>query len=329
MIEDWIIQTLGSTIKYTNTPNEIHICCPVCGDKRYRLYINTINNVCYCHNCQFNGSTIKLIQRVEKTTYSKAVERLKDFQGIVSIPEKFKDIVEEKLLYPDIRDIPKRSIALPEDFKLLCQTDNITAGLAKEYLRSRSITSRQIQLHKFGLSPKLPNKIIIPIYEQDELRFWIARAIGNRKFGKESVPQTAPYQYSKSEVLFNLTNAIKKYKSVVLSEGVFDALSWGDIGVAMLGKTLYKEQLNVLLKYKSLITEGVYVGVDADATDSAIKICKTLKSFFPTFLVRIPEEFNDPNGYLQTHNQSAMWGLLSQALEFNESIEVKLRLGVV
>ena len=311
MIEDWIIQSLGAIIKYTNTPNEIHICCPKCGDSRYRLYINTFNNTFYCHNCQFHGSTVKLIQLVEKSTYSNALARLTDFQGMTSIPDNFKSLIEEQLIYPDLTDIPKRSISLPNDFQLLCQSTNVPAMRAKHYLYSRGISDRQIQLHKFGLSPEHPNRIIIPIYEANELRFWIARAIGNTKY-KESVPQTAPYQYSKSEVLFNLTNAIYKYNSVVLSEGVFDALSWGDIGVAMLGKALYKEQLNLLLKYKQLITNGVYVAVDADATNSAIKICKSLVPFFPTFIVRIPEEFDDPNNYLQTHSHAAMWKCRSQ-----------------
>ena len=135
---------------------------------------------------------------------------------------------------------------------------------------------------------------------------------------KEKSPSDEDYQISKSEVIFNIDRAARKYHSCVISEGIFDCLSFGDIGVSLLGKTLYESQLNILLDYRELLTEGVYIALDWDAKDKATEIAERLSEFFDVKMINIPQEYDDPNKYRQSHSLSEMWDLIRTAEPFGE-----------
>ena len=319
MIEDWISENIDTKIKHTSSGHELHICCPVCNETRYRLYIGMDNGMVYCHNCNFKGSMINLIQYVEGTTYLQASERFNQIKGNIVLPEDSIQTLEWKWLIGS-NPSEKRAIPLPDEYQLLEKSHQIMAQKAIKYLQSRSITYTQIQQHKMGFcgTGEFINRIIIPVYEGSQLKFWVARAISPCVRMKEKSPSNKTYQWGKSEVVFNIDRAAKTYHTAVISEGIFDALSWGDIGVSLLGKELYDEQLRVLLNYKSLLSEGLYVALDADALDSALKMATRLSDFFKVYLIMIPKEYDDPNNYLITHSKQDMWKLIRNAEEFGE-----------
>ena len=334
MVENWIESKLDSQIKYTNTAGEIHICCPICKENRYRLYINTNSGLMYCHNCQFKGSIIKLIQYVERVDKFTAENLFKEISDEEFIPYNVEESVLEKLLYSLYKVFPpKRAVPLPEEFQKFSKNfsaKNMITKKAINYLLQRGITKQQIIKCGMGIciEGEYKNRIIIPITLEGDLKFWVARAISFKEKLKEKSPSAQDYQYSKSEVIFNLDTAAKKYNSIVISEGIFDALSWGDIGVSLLGKSLYDTQFNLLLEYKNLLTQGIYIALDADAYDSATIIAEKLKPFFKVKIIDIPEDYDDPNKYLRTHSKKAMWNLIANAKEYTELSIVKRTLGI-
>lgn len=329
MIIDWLAQNVDSDIRYTNSPDEIHICCPVCGETRYRMYINVREGLVYCHNCQFKGNFAKLIQYINGGKYSSAVEQFKQLYGVASVPIQISESISERLLAGLYQVMPnKRAIPLPDEYQRIFETKNLVANRAIKYLANRGITRGQMLRYNLGIcaTGEYRNRIIIPITQEGKLKFWVARAIGSKMYLKEKSPSNQSYQFSKSEVIFNLDYAARKFNSVVISEGIYDALSWGGIGVSLLGKVLYDSQLQLILDYKPFLTQGVYIALDADARDSAIKIAERLKSFFPVKIVDIPEEFDDPNRYFVTHSRLKLWKLLENAREYTELSAVWLKL---
>ena len=328
MIEDWITQNIDTRIRYTGNGEELHICCPVCGEHRYRLYIGLKNGLVYCHNCGFKGSVINLIQYVENVSYTRASLIFNDIRGAMVLPVDVAQSLEYKLLALDQYQVVKRPIPLPTEYQELIGSQQLLAKKALRYLQSRAITPDQVQKYHMGFCAlgEYAGRIIIPIYEGDQLKFWVARAISSHVKLKEKSPSNKEYQYSKSEVIFNIDRAAKQYHTAVISEGIFDALSWGDIGVSLLGKMLYGEQLRILLNYKSLLSDGIYIALDADAFDSAMKIARQLSDFFTVHIISIPPEFDDPNNYLQTHSKKDMWKLIQNAEEYNEFTELRMRL---
>ena len=168
------------------------------------------------------------------------------------------------------------------------------------------------------MSGEYKNRVIIPITENGDLKFWVARAISSDVKMKEKSPSDEDYQISKSEVIFNIDRASKKYHTAVICEGIFDALAFGDVGVSLLGKSLYQEQLNILLDYRALLTNGLYISLDWDAKDKATEMAEKLSEYFDVKIINIPKEGDDPNNYLQKYGRKAMWKLIEDAEDYGE-----------
>ena len=178
-IEDWVESNIDSKIKHTGNGKEIHVCCPVCGETRYRMFINLDNGKVYCHNCSYRTNIVGLIQYVEGISWSKARLVFKDVKGNLSLPENVSQELSNRMFSVDFRsDLQKRPIPLPEEYVPLNPSKtNIVTKRAIKYLHKRGITDKQILEHKFGfcMSGEYKNRVIIPITENDELRFWVAR----------------------------------------------------------------------------------------------------------------------------------------------------------
>lgn len=324
MIEDWVQEHVDSDIKYTGNEREIHFDCPLCNDTRKRMYINLVTGLVHCHNCNFSSNIVGLIQVIEGISFTKAIDKYSNIAGNSWLPSiEIDDHVTSKLMSAYMNP-EKRAIPLPDEYVELTKSRNIVAKRAIKYLHSRRISNKQISQHKMGIcvSGEYKNRIIIPIFEGNELKFWVARAIGDKAYLKEKSPANESYQISKSEVIFNIDKAAKEYRSIVISEGIFDALSWGGIGVSLLGKELYDEQMNTLLNYRMLLTDGVFIALDFDARSQAIDMAKRLSTFFNVKLVNIPKKYDDPNKYRKHHSRSEMWKLINEAEEYNEFYEL-------
>lgn len=327
LIETWLNQNINSRLKHVLSGNEIHVCCPLCGDTRYRMYINTVSGLVYCHNCQYKGNIVRLVADVEHIPVFMARQKI---QSAAESPVEgsLSEYLLTKHIYATPYTITKRSVKLPEEFKLLHNSSSCVANQAKRYLYKRGITAQQIESHGMGYctSGEYDQRVIIPIVQEDQMKFWVARRFNTTVYPKEKSPHSEFYQWKKSEVIFNLDTAVKTYNSLVICEGIFDALSWGNIGVALLGKTLYEPQLVSLLQYRDLITDGVYVCLDADATESTIKLATELSQYFETYVITIPEEFDDPNYFLVTHSKQQLWKLFNIAKPWEEFSGVRLKL---
>lgn len=327
MIVDWLETVIDDRIQHTGNNREVHFNCVVCGESRHRMYVNLESGLVYCHNCGYKTNIIGLIQYVEGISFSRASAIFKDVKGNLMLPENISKDLVSNMFAEDLRkDLSKRAIPLPKEYAPLNpRKTNIMTRRAIKYLNSRKITNKQIVDHKMGfcMSGEYKNRVIIPITENGELRFWVARAISPDVKMKEKSPSDADYQISKSEVIFNIDRAAKKYHAAVISEGIFDSLSWGDIGISLLGKSLYQEQLNILLDYRELLTDGLYIALDWDARDKATEMAEKLSEYFDVKMINIPKEDDDPNNYLQKHGKKAMWKLIESAEEYGEFSSVK------
>lgn len=322
MIEEWLEANIDDNLKYTGNGAEVHFNCPVCGESRHRMFVNLFSGKTYCHNCGYSSHIVGLISWVEGISWTRANAVFKDIKGSMSLPEDFGQNTLNRMFESDFRsDLQKRAIPLPDEYvEINPAKTNVVTRKAIKYLKSRKITEKQIVAHKMGVcySGEYQGRVIIPIWENSELRFWIARAITSDAYLKEKSPSNEDYQISKSEVIFNIDRAAKKYHSCVISEGIFDCLSFGDIGVSLLGKVLYEAQLNILLDYRELLSEGIYIALDWDARDKATEMAERLSEFFDVKMINIPEEYDDPNKYRQKHKQSAMWDLIQSAEPYGE-----------
>lgn len=327
-IFDWLESHIDDNIKLTGSGSDVHFNCVICGETRHRMYVNLHTGAVYCHNCGYKSSSILgLIQYLEGASFTRAQNIFNEIKGNLVVPESISKDTINGILIGDLRkSLNKRAIPLPEEYEVLDpKHTNILTKRAVKYLHKRKISDQQIIDHHMGFcaSGEYKNRVIIPITENGILRFWVARAISSDEKLKEKSPSDADYQISKSEVIFNLDRATQKYHAAVISEGIFDALSYGDIGVSLLGKSLYQEQLNLLLDYRTQLSNGVFISLDWDARDKATELAERLSEYFSVYIINIPKELDDPNNCLQIKGHDYMLSLIESAECYEEMSAVR------
>lgn len=163
---------------------------------------------------------------------------------------------------------------------------------ARVYLESRSYdVSLLSDVLKVGLCLRAEleyrlalNRIIIPVYAQEQLAGWQARLVGDPA-GRDVPKYYSMLGMKKSHLLYNLDLA-RRYKFGVVMEGCTDVWSFGPEAVALFGKTASGIQQNLI----AAAWKKVYIVLDADAGKEATALYEALGDRVrEKFLVRLPE----------------------------------------
>ena len=186
-------------------PSEITICCPFCIDRgqtedvRYRLGINLANQKGHCFNCDWRS----------QHALSFVARKL----GETSLLDDATEGVEAPPLPP---------ITLPEGWTSIRGCDATGLPLyrqPRQYLRNRGLTEAQIDGKNLGACfiGKYAYRIIFPLLRQDRLVGFVGRDFTGTS--------PIPYMNSTGEKFFYNAPPDCRNQVVIVSEGVFDALS--------------------------------------------------------------------------------------------------------
>jgi len=233
-------------MKRTGNPSEVRYCCPWCGDTKYHLYLNTKYHVFFCFRCGSKGTETKLFQKLKLATVPEVVEQK---------PRK-----REK---PELIDI---------DGKGLLQM------VAKRYWLKRGLTLQEMYDYDVKINPRRVS-LVIPVKDENGIHVYNVERLlldSERKYYNE--PGAKIHEY-----LFNLDKA-KVFDRIFLVEGIFDAISIGKQGVAILGKYLSEKGLE---KLRSLGFRKISVLLDSDAAPEALVLWNRLLPFFDTEVLDI------------------------------------------
>lgn len=264
-LEDIILENFKARIR--NGQIQIMIC-PFCNNRKWNFEISIEKEVYHCWVCDEAGTVANF---------------LKTF----SIPFDGNGIRTSKINNKSIEIV---DLELPKHFSPI-EDKSWIGKRAKEYLiYKRKLTEESIINFDIGYchKGKYANRIIIPIYEDNTLVYFIARDF----LGGSSLKYLNP-KISKENILFNFK---KQYKTIVLCEGILDAISIcqaGFNGVALLGKKILGGQVLKLLSFPSRIKE-IIILLDAGCKTESKEIAWTLSN--PNIVVKIAYlEKGDPN----------------------------------
>ena len=233
-----------------NKPNEIKICCPFCDDNRFRLGINTLLNKGHCFNCDWSSS--KAIQSLLWALRITATVDLKTkTQAVPIAPEPTK-------LPDDFTPFFSFSLECaihPEHAFVWNEHEDLADDLVRhafDALRSRNVTNKQIDNHRLGtsFSGRYAYRVIFPIND----------SFGLLGFTAWDYTRQARIKYLHSDGPKFIYGLRGKHRSVILTEGVFDALAvervFGneyDCG-ALLGHTISPEAaISLLCAYDRVV----------------------------------------------------------------------------
>jgi len=159
------------------------------------------------------------------------------------------------------------------------------------------------------------NRVLMPSFDlKGELNFWVARAIGDWK------PKYVNANIPANSIIFNEID-VNFGKTLIICEGLFDAIKCGDLAVPLLGSTL--DETHVLFDAIVKSNSDVILMLDADALKKAIKIASLLSSYDVN--VKIARSSPDPGA--MTHKACA--AAIDDAVTFNWQVMQKLKLEVI
>ena len=201
------------------------------------------------------------------------------------------------------------------------------------YLQDRYYDPRWVAKHfhvAYCLDSRMQHvkhRIVVPLFYENQMRFWQARYLGNTPDKK------VPKWYSdpdgqKSQWLYNIEKA-SQYRTVVLTEGAGDVWSVGLPAVAVMGKTISVAQLKMLERH---CREGTNIAVMFDPKQDpkskekgrkhhievALEQVREIDKFRDhTFPVWLPEAY-DP-GFLDRHY---LWDVIKM---FGQQAGIRVR----
>lgn len=321
-LEAYVEDHCGPIVGRVDFGTELRAYCPFCPssdpDTKGKFYINVEKRTVFCQRCKYGHgvSMIQFIADLEGVTRTDVIRRLIDSMthGYGSLQQAIDRLYSDEVSADD-GAIIVRSVQLPRGSRRLFQgSQAVLMERAETYLRNRGVTDAQIQKHKFylGCKGKFRNRVIIPAYDHGELVHWVARSIDGRE-----PKYLTPANSNQSLWFFNWDN-IKDKRSVVVVEGVFDALAVERAGfevVASFGKELSKIQASRL----SLFDEVVIL-YDSGATKYAYKAAELVRPMpCRVGILGDPDEDLDPDEV----DRNILSAIISQAPKANSPEGVK------
>ena len=236
-------------------PGEIALCCPFCGDTRYRLGLNPARNVAHCYNCEW-ASRHAVAAFLRKLSLS------------FTISDAGRDTEEKE---------PERTVELPNDFTPLntVHKDDDILWDAKRYLLRRGITRQQIHRHHLGvtLTGRFAWRVVMPVVYRNELRGLVARDFTGRREPK----------YLNSTGRKSIWNCRRAQGDVLhLAEGIFKAMAIERVlGVqagALLGHSVTEDQVEQILEqgYKRVV---LWSDPDRPGIEGTISVAERLQEY--------------------------------------------------
>jgi DNA primase len=218
----------------TSGGRELAIHCPLCQSNSRKLYVNAQTGQWICFVCEERGGSYRLLREVLELDHFQAMRLREKIEGSDSGPR--------PLYQPETKEAEAaRGIKMPPEIHLL--TDPAASGqeIFWRYLAYRGVSPRDVERYRMGfaLHGRYAYRVIIPVYSEGVMWTFVARGLSN------SEPRVLYPEDSKpSRALFNIDNV--RGDTVLLVEGVFDALKIGDAAVASFGTSVSAHQRDLL-----------------------------------------------------------------------------------
>lgn len=305
MFLDLLKQELGDS---RTAVGETRFNCPFCTDTKHKFYVHNENGLWICFKCSETGNPVSFVMKYYNVSYVEAIDILATYDYDVhaaresqyTLSQYGQDLSEEEklLLFISRRGEPIEANSSkklkcpppPTNCKsLMANFNNPEAYPFFQYLKNRGVTLEQIQTHNIsyvtygqitladGRKMDLVNHVVFFTFDENNKPvYWNTRSIEKNPFIKSFNGVSREGEYSKENTVFNLNNA-KYTDKIVICEGVFNALTVGESGVATFGKKVTDKQIELLLSETKERRLPIYIYLDADAWKEMIELARKLK----------------------------------------------------
>lgn len=320
-------QKLGEA-KKTQTPGEWRFDCPKCRDGRYKFYFNSITLAHHCFACNYAPGFRQLIADLGIT-----------YGGITPTTPSMSEL--EKQLASAYTDVVEQVPVISMPSEAIPAWDSHEAMM---YLQGRMAVE---DIHRYGVhycaTGFYRHRVIFPVQFLGQPRGFVARtlvcewcaqptaiiqsrwcceehkslSLAQPHLKKLTLKYLYPQGMTKSRILWNFDVA-SRYRRIIVTEGIFDALHVGEDAVATFGKSLSETQRKLLL---TAGVEEIVFFWDRDAHADMRAAAERIYTVVDTKIV-FSEEDKDPGDMLRTKIRR----MIDSAVpwDFRRSMEARL-----
>jgi hypothetical protein len=298
------LESLDVEVDLRSRNRYAYIDCPVCdssGDPHLWINISDYAKTYSSWGCWKNsfhkGGGVALVMHLENLNYASAKRRVLEFSDMSSVP------IEEK----DLEPLEFKEIKFPDNgLKKITESKKALEFLKKRGFGYKECIDWDLYYTRSMRYKKLlfRQRIIIPVYYQNMLVAFQGRDITNReKLKYLSSPPDDGYA-PLNKTVYNIDRVNPNF--TVVTEGVFDAWIAGkDCGVALFGKKIYPEQLEIF--YTKEIKYAI-IALDGEAFEESESIAHDLSSVgIKVTVLELPDD-DDPASL----GKKRFWELLNE-----------------
>ncbi len=265
--------------------------CALCGDskksiskRRFNLDYNNGDPIYHCFNCGKSGSFIQLYSLIKSISIDEAKKEFSKFD-ISTIKKSFKKKKIKELQFA------KPNIAYHDYILSDCiSLDNKPKGLVEfVYQKALSTFIKERNIHNYKLyiayKGKYKGRIIIPILDdKGHIIFFQGRAINDNPNKYDNPP------VEKGSIILNEFN-FDRNKNIIITEGIFDALTIGNQGTTCFGAFINDDFLSLIFKKTD---KKIIIALDNDESgiEGTLKILNNSKYSNNLLYFLMPEKYH-------------------------------------
>lgn len=287
-----------------NAGDEMVCDCCFCGHDQ-TLWVNKETAQYTCYRCLEGGSAYDLIEEMLGVERGQArivlgVERGEFVQPADDYAAIFQHLA--KTLKPP-SEVQESNQVMPENTKFfgwgkpVYKVEEEMANFMLQAIYRRGFDYQQIVENRAGwaFGGRWNNRVILPVYFHGELVWWQAWDWTKTEQIKYNNPRNDEVKISRKALVYNIEKHAQA-ETLVVTEGVFNSWACDQIdvpGVATFGKGVTPVQLFQLVHHPA---KRIYIGLDPDARDKAVKLYSELRAFGKeSLLCSMPEkkDWND------------------------------------
>jgi hypothetical protein len=230
--------------------------CPDCG-RENKFGLNLGMNRTNCFICGYHPSPIVMVVDKEGlSSISEAWAFLKTFEGL-------------RYIEPTVEKVKAKPVHFPEGYTNIALGNSKMANIIRGYVERRGFDIAESALKGWGYctSGEYLGYLILPFYTAGELTYFNGRRVVGTG-PKYNNPKIDDFGVGKSLILYN-ADALALYDEVFLLEGVLNADTIGENGIATGGKNISDYQISLINKAP---VKKVSIVLDPDAYEDSIKV---------------------------------------------------------
>lgn len=249
-----------SNVKVSKHGTHFLAKCILCGDskkrlskRRFNLDYNNGDPIYHCFNCNRSGNFIQLYAQVKNISFEEARKEFSRFDKD-SIKKTFKKKPFQKIKKNPI-DVKFYDFILNDCVSVDEKVDGIVKlsyqKALKHFIKERNIYDYKLYIAYQG---RYKGRVIIPIIEDGHIIFFQGRTVTNDPKKYDNPPS------EKGHIILN-KEKFDYDDYIIVTEGIFDALTIGNQGTSCLGASISDDFLENLYKYTSV---GIIIALDND-----------------------------------------------------------------